>query len=47
MEVMASDWMFPEWQLWNSFFRTTLDHALALDAMKSSHPIEVRFLLAF
>uniref|UniRef100_A0A6A7FZR5 Aminopeptidase n=2 Tax=Hirondellea gigas TaxID=1518452 RepID=A0A6A7FZR5_9CRUS len=41
MQVLSADWMYPEWNLWAGFYRGTIDYALALDALESSHPIEV------
>lgn len=32
---------YPEWKVWQSYIADTLQHALALDALRSSHPIEV------
>lgn len=31
----------PEWKVWEQYVADTLQHALALDALRSSHPIEV------
>lgn len=31
----------PEWKVWEQYVSDTLQHALALDALRSSHPIEV------
>ena len=38
---MAADSMFPSWKMWEQY---TVDHgqaALRLDALRSSHPIQV------
>jgi len=32
---------YPEWKVWQSYISDTLQHALSLDALRSSHPIEV------
>lgn len=32
--------MYPEWRMFTSFVSTQLGQALALDALRSSHPIE-------
>lgn len=32
---------FPEWKVWQSYVVNDLQHALALDSLRSSHPIEV------
>jgi aminopeptidase N len=37
----AVDVLFPEWQIWTNFVSTYLFNALRLDALLSSHPIEV------
>lgn len=31
----------PEWKVWEQYVTDTLQHALALDSLRSSHPIEV------
>lgn len=31
----------PEWKVWEQYVTDTLQHALSLDALRSSHPIEV------
>ncbi|KAF6003300.1 hypothetical protein F1559_002973 [Cyanidiococcus yangmingshanensis] len=38
---LAVDHMFPTWQQWMQFVSTTFAAALRLDALRSSHPIEV------
>ena len=38
---LASDYLFPEWQIWTRFVQDDLNRALSLDALRSSHPIEV------
>lgn len=32
---------FPEWKVWEQYVSDSLQHALALDALRSSHPIDV------
>jgi puromycin-sensitive aminopeptidase len=39
--VQATDFCFPNWQLWTDFVSTYLFRALELDAMDSTHEIEV------
>uniref|UniRef100_A0A7S4IIB0 Aminopeptidase n=1 Tax=Vannella robusta TaxID=1487602 RepID=A0A7S4IIB0_9EUKA len=41
MEYLATDVCYPEWQMWKQFVFQDMGSALALDALKSSHPIEV------
>lgn len=31
----------PEWKVWEQYVTDTLQHALSLDSLRSSHPIEV------
>lgn len=38
---LAVDHLFPEWDIWNEFVTEDLQFALGLDALESSHPIEV------
>ncbi|RKP39469.1 peptidase family M1-domain-containing protein [Dimargaris cristalligena] len=37
----AVDKLFPEWNVWTSFVMEEFQRGLSLDAMRSSHPIEV------
>lgn len=37
----SSNAFFPEWKVWQTFVTDTLQSALALDSLRSSHPIEV------
>ncbi|KAI8801324.1 peptidase family M1-domain-containing protein [Cladochytrium replicatum] len=39
--IMAADKLFPEWNIWIKFISSELAGAMRLDAMRSSHPIEV------
>ena len=39
--ILAVDHIFPEWKVWNLFVYSVHGLALILDAMESSHPIEV------
>lgn len=38
---LAVDHIFPEWNVWVSFVNEDMPRALYLDALRSSHPIEV------
>ncbi|KAI8064377.1 aminopeptidase [Gongronella butleri] len=38
---LAVDDIFPEWDVWTSFVNEDMPRALNLDALRSSHPIEV------
>ncbi len=41
IEYLAGDHMFPDWEMWTEFVSGDLGSALALDALKHTHPIEV------
>ncbi|MBU6447833.1 M1 family metallopeptidase, partial [Patescibacteria group bacterium] len=41
-EYMAVDHIFPEWNMWEQFMAGDYAVALELDALKNTHPIEVR-----
>lgn len=41
MEYLAIDAFFPEWQLWTQFAVDDQQHALKLDSLEHTHPIEV------
>lgn len=41
IEYMAIDSLFPEWQMWTQFIVDEQQHALKLDALEHTHPIEV------
>ena len=41
------DKLFPEFDMWTQFVSMDFDGALGLDALKNSHPIEVRFHTTF
>ncbi len=41
MSFKATDELFPEWRIWEQFAGSTTTGAFYLDALKSSHPIEV------
>lgn len=41
MEYLAVDSLYPEWQLWTQFAVDEQQHALKLDALEHTHPIEV------
>ncbi|PVV03393.1 hypothetical protein BB560_002131 [Smittium megazygosporum] len=38
---LAVDFIFPEWETWTQFLVDEYSRALALDSMRSSHPIQV------
>lgn len=38
---LATDKLFPKWQVWVDFVASDLQNALGLDSLRSSHPIEV------
>ena len=40
-ETWASDVLFPHWSMWDQFTTDHFSSALRLDALKSSHPIQV------
>lgn len=42
IEYLAVDYLFPGWDLWTQFVYQDLGAALSLDALKHTHPIEVR-----
>ena len=41
MENLTTDVLYPEYKIWEQFVPGSLLEALELDALKSSHPIEV------
>lgn len=41
IEYQCIDSIFPEWKVWEDFTHSDMGDALRLDALKSSHPIEV------
>ncbi|KAF2480971.1 peptidase family M1-domain-containing protein [Neohortaea acidophila] len=41
MSWYAANALYPEWKVWETFVQETLQGALALDGLRSSHPIEV------
>ncbi|KAI8617332.1 peptidase family M1-domain-containing protein [Chytriomyces sp. MP71] len=38
---LATDHLFPEWDIWTGFINGEFTHALNLDGLRSSHPIQV------
>ncbi|KAJ3098970.1 Aminopeptidase 2 mitochondrial [Physocladia obscura] len=38
---LATNELFPEWHVWTSFVGGEMGHALSLDSLRSSHPIDV------
>ena len=41
METFTSDHLFPEWGVWEAYVGDDQQRALRLDALRSSHPIQV------
>jgi len=41
IEYLATDHLFPKWDLWTQFAYNDLNPALELDSLKNTHPIEV------
>eukprot|EP00730_Choanoeca_flexa_P015746 TRINITY_DN7298_c0_g1_i2.p1 TRINITY_DN7298_c0_g1~~TRINITY_DN7298_c0_g1_i2.p1 ORF type:complete len:872 (+),score=286.73 TRINITY_DN7298_c0_g1_i2:3-2618(+) len=41
MQTWSADILFPEWKMWDQFINDDLAAALRLDALRSSHPIQV------
>jgi len=41
MEFIAVDHLFPDWDMWTEFVQSVYGLALSLDAMQTSHPVEV------
>lgn len=41
MSWYACDALIPEWKVWESYVSDSLQQALSLDALRSSHPVEV------
>ncbi|CAJ2501512.1 Uu.00g043650.m01.CDS01 [Anthostomella pinea] len=41
MSWQSCDHFYPEWKVWESYVSGTLQSALGLDSLRSSHPIEV------
>lgn len=41
MSWYSCDKFFPEWKVWEGYVTDTLQHALGLDSLRSSHPVEV------
>jgi puromycin-sensitive aminopeptidase len=41
IEYLATDHLFPKWDMWTQFAYNDLNPALELDALKNTHPIEV------
>lgn len=41
MEYVAVDHIFPQWNIWSDFLFSDYDRALRLDALTSTHPIDV------
>ena len=43
MENLTTDALYPEFHIWDQFVPSTMIEAFKLDALDSSHPIEVSF----
>lgn len=41
MEFVGIDYLFPEWMVWTEFVQSVYNLALSLDALTTSHPVEV------
>lgn len=41
IEYLAVDHCFPEWDIWTQFVDTEMNEAMRLDALESTHPIQV------
>eukprot|EP00913_Durusdinium_trenchii_P030952 g28990.t1 len=41
MQILAVDVLFPEWHIWEQYVVEEQSRALQLDALRSSHPVEV------
>lgn len=41
MSWYVCDHLFPDWKVWEFYVSDTLQHALSLDSLRSSHPVEV------
>ncbi len=41
MAFKATDALFPEWKIWEDYVASTTSGGLALDSLRSSHPVEV------
>lgn len=41
MEFVAIDTIFPQWDIWTEFVQSVYNLAMNLDAMNTSHPVEV------
>ena len=39
--TLATDFLFPDWQVWTEFIVEDVTNGLQLDSLRSSHPIEV------
>jgi len=42
MATKFVDKFYPEWDLWNQFVDDAMNNAMALDSLKSTHPIDVK-----
>jgi puromycin-sensitive aminopeptidase len=44
MENLTTDVLYPEYRIWDQFVTATMIEGMKLDALDSSHPIEVAYL---
>ena len=42
MATKFVDKFYPEWEVWEQFIEETMNNAMGLDSLKSSHPIDVK-----
>ena len=42
MATKIVDKFYPEWDLWDQFLEDAMNTAMSLDALKTSHPIDVK-----
>ena len=46
MENLTTDVLYPEYRIWDQFVTATMIEGMKLDALDSSHPIEVAYVPA-
>ena len=44
MENFATDALYPDYKMWEQYTTDAMSSALRLDALKTSHPIQVHYL---
>ena len=42
METKVVDKFYPEWDFWDQFLKVSMNNAMTLDSLKTSHPIDVK-----